>query len=138
MGRALYIRAMLEELRAFRPIPYRAQIDGEEIAEDAMLVSIGNGPSFGGGMQVCAGADLHDGLLDLVWVHSMPRRSFLRVFPKVYSGKHLAHPEVESRLVKTAFLDAPGQVAYADGERVALLPVTVAAVPDAVRVLVPE
>ncbi len=137
-GSALYIRAMLEELRAFRPIPYRAQIDGEEIAEDAMLVSIGNGPSFGGGMQVCAGADLHDGLLDLVWVRSMPRRSFLRVFPKVYSGKHLAHPEVDSRLVKTAFLDAPGQVAYADGERVAPLPVTVAAVPDAVRVLVPE
>ena len=137
-GTALYIRAMLAVLRTFRPIPYRAELDGEVVVDDGMLVSVGNGPAFGGGMLVCAGADMHDGLLDLIWVHSMPRRRLLTVFPKVYSGKHLEHPDVESRRVTSATLDAPGQIAYADGERVAPLPVTVTAVPDGVQVLVPR
>jgi diacylglycerol kinase (ATP) len=69
-GTALYIRAMLAVLRTFRPIPYRAELDGEVVVEDGMLVSLGNGPAFGGGMLVCAGADMHDGLLDLIWVHA--------------------------------------------------------------------
>jgi diacylglycerol kinase (ATP) len=136
-GTALYIRAMLSVLRTFQPIPYRAELDGEVVVDAGMLVSLGNGPSFGGGMQVCAGADMHDGRLDLIWVHSISRRALLGVFPKVYSGRHLSHPAVESRRVTTATLDAPGQVAYADGERVAPLPVTVTAVPDGVQVLVP-
>ncbi len=137
-GTALYIRAMLSVLRTFQPIPYRAELDGEVVVDAGMLVSLGNGPSFGGGMQVCAGADMHDGLLDLIWVHSISHRALLAVFPKVYSGKHLSHPAVESRRVTTATLEAPGQVAYADGERVAPLPVTVTAVPDGVQVLVPR
>ena len=137
-GTALYIRAMLSVLRTFEPIPYRAELDGEVVVDAGMLVSLGNGPSFGGGMQVCAGADMHDGLLDLIWVHSISRRALLTVFPKVYSGTHLAHPAVESRRVTSATLDAPGQIAYADGERVAPLPVTVTAVPDGVQVLVPR
>jgi diacylglycerol kinase (ATP) len=137
-GTALYIRAMLAVLRTFQPIGYRAQLDGELVVDDGMLVSVGNGPSFGGGMQVCAGADLHDGLLDLIWVHSISRRELLAVFPKVYTGKHLEHPAVESRRVRSATLEAPGQVAYADGERVAPLPATVMAVPDGVQVLVPR
>jgi diacylglycerol kinase (ATP) len=136
-GTALYIRAMLSVLRTFEPIPYRAELDGEVVVDAGMLVSLGNGPSFGGGMQVCAGADMHDGRLDLIWVHSISRRALLGVFPKVYSGRHLSHPAVESRRVTTATLQAPGQVAYADGERVAPLPVTVTAVPDGVQVLVP-
>ena len=137
-GTALYIRAMLSVLRTFQPIPYRAELDGEVVVDAGMLVSLGNGPSFGGGMQVCAGADMHDGLLDLIWVHSISHRELLAVFPKVYSGTHLSHPAVESRRVTTATLEAPGQVAYADGERVAPLPVTVTAVPDGVQVLVPR
>jgi diacylglycerol kinase (ATP) len=137
-GTALYIRAMLSVLRTFQPIPYRAELDGEVVVDAGMLVSLGNGPSFGGGMQVCAGADMHDGRLDLIWVHSISRRELLAVFPKVYSGTHLAHPAVESRRVTTVTLEAPGQVAYADGERVAPLPVTVTAVPDGVQVLVPR
>jgi diacylglycerol kinase (ATP) len=137
-GTALYIRSMLAVLRTFKPIGYRAELDGEVVVDEGMIVSLGNGPAFGGGMLVCAGADMHDGMLDLIWVHSMPRRRLLSVFPKVYTGKHLEHPDVESRRVRTATLEAPGQIAYADGERVAPLPVTVTAVPDGVRVVVPR
>ncbi|MGB7983142.1 MAG: YegS/Rv2252/BmrU family lipid kinase [Candidatus Nanopelagicales bacterium] len=136
-GTALYVRAMLAELRTFRPLSYRTTIDGQERNAQGMVVSIGNGPSFGGGMQVCHGADMHDGELDLVWVNALSRFALLRVFPRIYTGSHLSHPAIALRRVRTATLAAPGQVAYADGERIGPLPVTVQAVPDGVRLIVP-
>ncbi len=137
-GTGRYIRAMLAELRSFTPISYRATLDGDVVHGGAMLVSVGNGPRFGGGMQVCAGADLHDGLLDVVWVGPMSRRRLLAVFPRVYSGRHLADPAVELRRVREVTLSAPGQVAYADGEPLGRLPIAACAVPDGVRLLVPR
>lgn len=137
-GSGRYVRALVAELGTFRPIPYRADFDGEQVAAAAMLVSVGNGPMFGGGMRVCAHADVHDGELDVVWLHEVPRRRLLRLFPQIYSGRHLQDPSVQSRRVRSARLDAPGQVAYADGERVGRLPVTLTSVPNGVRVLVPR
>jgi diacylglycerol kinase (ATP) len=136
-GDARYVLAMLAELRAFRPIGYRAVVDGADVVDDAMLVSLGNGPSFGGGMLVCPSADMHDGLLSMLWVHRISRPALLRVFPKLYSGRHVEHPAVTEQAVTAVRLDAPG-IAYADGERVGPLPVDVDSVPDGVRVLVPR
>ena len=62
----------------------------------------------------------------------------LRLFPSVYSGAHLTHPGVLHREVREVELSADGLVAFADGEHVGSLPVTVRAVPDGVRVLLPR
>jgi diacylglycerol kinase (ATP) len=137
-GDARYIVAMLAELRKFSPIPYRVVVDGTLVADDAMLVSLGNGPSFGGGMQVCPSADMHDGQLSMLWVHRISRPELIRVFPKLYSGRHVEHPAVSEEAVGVVHLDAPDQIAYADGERVGPLPVEVRTVSGGVRVLVPR
>ena len=137
-GDARYVVAMLAELRRFSPLPYRVVIDGRLVEDDAMLVSLGNGPSFGGGMQVCPSADMHDGQLSLLWVHSISRPELIKVFPKLYSGRHVEHPAVSEQAVSVVHLDAPDQVAYADGERVGPLPVEVRTVTDGVRILVPR
>lgn len=136
-GQARYVLAMLAELRTFRPIPYEVSVDGVRASRQAMLVSVGNGPSFGGGMRMCPSADMHDGLLNLVTLGPMARWDLLRTFPKVYSGQHMSHPAVSEQVGRVLHLDAPGQVAYADGERIGPLPVTVQAARDSVRVLVP-
>lgn len=137
-GDARYVVAMLAELRKFSPIPYRVLVDGELVRDDAMLVSLGNGPSFGGGMRVCPNADMHDGRLDMLWVHSISRPELIRVFPRLYSGRHVEHPAVTETPVGVVELHAPDQVAYADGERVGPLPVRATTVVDGVRVLVPR
>ncbi|MGB8022458.1 MAG: diacylglycerol kinase [Candidatus Nanopelagicales bacterium] len=136
-GQARYVLAMLAELRTFRPIPYQVSVDGVASGQQAMLVSVGNGSSFGGGMRMCPSADLHDGLLNMVVLGPMARWDLVRTFPKVYSGRHMSHPAASERVGRILELDAPGQVAYADGERIGPLPVTVRAEPDSVRVLVP-
>ena len=58
-GRFKYDLAMLAELAAFKPIPYRITLDDGAVREiEATLVAVGNGSSYGGGMKICAGADI--------------------------------------------------------------------------------
>ena len=97
-------------------------------------MAVGNGASYGGGMRVCPDAQLDDGLLDVTVLGPISKPEFLRVFPTVYKGTHVHHPAVTVRRARQVVLTSPGVTAYADGERVSVLPVNVEAVPDALRV----
>ena len=136
-GRMRYNLAIARELPVFRPIPYVIEVDGVRHRTQAMLVAVGNGPSYGGGMRVCPDASFDDGLFDVMIVHQMSTFEFLRVFPKVFSGKHVGHPAVEILRGRNVRLEASGIVSYADGERFAPLPMSAEIVPAALHVLVP-
>jgi diacylglycerol kinase (ATP) len=136
-GRARYNVAIVAELRTFKPVPYTLELDGEPWETAAMLVAIGNGPSYGGGMRVCPDASLDDGMLDITVLGPISKPEFLRVFPTVYKGTHVTHPAVTVRRASLVHLHAEGVTAYADGERVSVLPLTIEAVPRALRVLAP-
>ncbi|MCT4356675.1 diacylglycerol kinase [Streptomyces sp. Je 1-79] len=138
VGRFTYDLAMIAELAAFRPVPYRLTLDdGTERQIRATLVAVGNGTSYGGGMRICAGARMDDGLLDVTVVGDCSRTTLIKVFPRVYRGTHLDHPVVTVHRARTLTLDAPGITGYADGEPLGPLPLTVACVPGALRVLAP-
>ncbi len=130
-----YNVAMVRELASFRPLPYDVTIDGDRIAAPGMLVSVGNGSRYGGGMLICPQAVPDDGLLDLTWLGSLSKASLLRLFPRVYRGTHVDHPAVRTFRGRSLTIDAPGQIAYADGERIGPLPVQVEIRPGSLRVL---
>lgn len=134
-GQMRYNLAMLRELPVFRPIHYRLEIDGVSHDTAAMLVAIGNGPAYGGGMKVVPGAAFDDGLGDVLILHELSIPTFLRVFPKVFSGAHVEHPSVEIIRGRHIHIDAPGIVGYADGERFGPLPLHIDFVPGALTVL---
>jgi len=115
-------------------VPYVLDLDGEKVETEAMLVAVGNGPSYGGGMLVCPDAQLDDGMLDLTVLGPISKPEFIRVFPTVYKGTHVNHRAVTVRRARSVTLVADGVTAYADGERVAVLPVTIDAVPGALHV----
>jgi diacylglycerol kinase (ATP) len=100
-----------------------------------MLVAVGNGPSYGGGMRVTPDARLDDGLLDVMVVGPISRPEFLRIFPRVYAGTHVRHPAVTIRRARSVTVAASGIVGYGDGERFGPLPMTMTAVPRAVSLL---
>lgn len=133
-GQFKYSLAIAAVLREFRPIRYTLELDGEIRRVEAMLVSVGNGDSMGGGLKVTHGADLQDGLLDVVLFHAVPRRELVRNYPKLFTGGHTAHPAYERHRVRRVTVAAPGVVAYADGERFGALPLTVEVVPAALSV----
>ncbi|MEV8342735.1 diacylglycerol kinase [Streptomyces niveus] len=137
-GRFKYDLAMVAELAAFKPVPYRITLDdGIEREIEATLVAVGNGPSYGGGMRICADAVMDDGLFDVTVVGECSRATLLKVFPRVYRGTHLSHPVVTVHRTAKITLAAPGLTGYADGEPLGPLPLTAQCVPGAVRVLAP-
>lgn len=136
-GASRYTLALLRELLTLKPIEYRLVVDGVPSTERALLISVANGNSIGGGMRIVPRAHLDDGLLDLFLVSPMRRLAFLRVFPKVFSGTHTELDEVHISRARSVRIDAHGIIAMADGERIGALPIDVDIVPGALRVLAP-
>jgi diacylglycerol kinase (ATP) len=135
-GPSRYILALLAELAGLRPLRYRVTLDDDRLELDALLVSVGNNVSLGGGMKITPEALLDDGLLDVMLVKPLSRLAFLRIFPRVFRGEHTSDPRVVMRRAKRIRIevDAP-LVAYADGERIGPLPVDLEVEPGALRVL---
>jgi diacylglycerol kinase (ATP) len=135
-GQMRYNLATLLELRTFTPLPYTLDLDGEVRRLDAMLVAVGNGPSFGGGLRITEGALLDDGLLDVVVIKPMSKPGLIRTYPKLFNGTHVTVPQYEHHRVSCVTVAAPGIVSYADGERFGPLPLTIECAPGARTVLV--
>ncbi|MFF0007218.1 diacylglycerol kinase [Streptomyces tibetensis] len=137
-GRLKYDLAMIAELAGFRPVPYRIRVDDGEVREvEATLVAVGNGSSYGGGMRICPGADLTDGLFDVTVVGDCSRGTLLRVFPRVYRGTHVEHPKVTVLRATRVEIAAEGVTGYADGEPLGPLPLSARCVRGGVRVVGP-
>jgi diacylglycerol kinase (ATP) len=134
-GQMRYNLATLAELRVFRPLPYTLALDDRQVSLEAMLVAVGNGPSFGGGLRITEGAVLDDGLLDVVVIKPITKPDLVRTYPKLFKGTHVHHPQYEHHAVRSVTVAAPGIVSYADGERFGPLPLTVECVPGALTVL---
>jgi diacylglycerol kinase (ATP) len=134
-GRSRYTIALLVELAKLRPIEYTLTLDGVVHRERALLVAVANNLSFGGGMKVAPEARLDDGLFDVVLVRPLGRLAFLRIYPRVFAGTHITDPRVVVHRAATVRVEAEGVVAYADGERIAPLPVDIGMDAGGLRVL---
>ncbi|MEI6360575.1 MAG: diacylglycerol kinase family protein [Actinomycetes bacterium] len=135
LGGQRYNVAILRELASFKPVAYDVVIDGERIQGEGMLVAIGNGHRYGGGMLVCPSAKPDDGILDVTWLGAVSTPTFLRALPSVYKGTHVTKSFVTTYRGRSLTIDAAAQIAYADGERVGPLPIAVEALPGVLRVL---
>lgn len=137
IGSLGYAVATLAELRRFEPLPYRLTIDGRPWEQTAMFVAVGNAGWFGGGMQGCPHADVNDGLLDITIINPVSRATLLRLLPSMYSGAFVKDPAVELVRAATVVVDGDGLYGMADGEELGDVPLTLRAVPDALRLYLP-
>lgn len=135
-GPSRYNVAVARELPVFRPPRYEITLDGKHLSTAAMLVSIANGPRFGGGMQIAPQARTDDGLLDVVVLAPVPIPRFVRFFPSVFQGTHVDRDEV--RILRTRVVEVSldrAITAYADGEPIGPAPVRCEAVEGALQLL---
>ena len=129
-GPQRYNVAIALELPRFTPLDYEITTDTRSFTTKAMLIAIGNGRSYGGGMLVCPQANMNDGLFDVMILEPVSKVEFLKVFPKVYSGSHTTHPRV--KILRTSKISLSAQaIAYADGERIGPAPISAECVADA-------
>jgi len=136
-GTGTYIAAILKTLSRFTPAHYRVEVDGEAFEVDAMLIVVGSGRQYGGGMKVLPTARLDDGLADLCILEALSKPAFLRAFPRVFSGSHTTHPRVRMLRGTRVSIEANRKIrVFADGEPIGPLPAVFEMVPGALRAVV--
>jgi|SRR5579859_429921 len=138
-GRIGYALSTLWELQRFRNRQVKlvlAGVDGERTIERrALFVAFANGRYYGGGMQICPGADLTDGWLDLCLVGDISRFEAIRQLPGLYRGRHVGHPAVEFIRARSATITGEvGTYVHLDGEPFGILPLRVEVVPMALEI----
>ncbi|GAA1956351.1 diacylglycerol kinase [Catenulispora subtropica] len=137
-GKRRYDLSMLLELPRFKAPRFRIRLDDRELDTECMLVAIGNGPSYGGGMLICPEAALDDGRFQATVVDRVGKPTLLTIFPKVFSGRHVTHPKVSVHHAAEIELRAEGVSCWADGERIGELPVRLRTLPGALLVFRPR
>ena len=140
-GSLVYTYGALRALARWRPARFRIELDGEEIVTVVGYgVAAANSKAYGGGMYIAPDASLEDGLLDVVTVAHVSKLRFLcGHLPSAFKGELVNQPGVSVRRARELRVSADRPITmYADGDPIAELPVTVRALPRAVRVIVPR
>ncbi len=138
-GRSGYMLSTIIELLRWRNRAVRLTLEtaeGEVIRDHTcLLVAFANGPYYGGGMQICPGADIADGFIDVCVAGDLSRMEAFRLLPGIYRGAHVGHPKVEFVRARTVRIDGDADtLVHLDGEPFGGLPVTVHLLPGALRV----
>jgi len=117
-GQPLYLLAVFRAMASYPlPVVDIYKDDGDRLARQILMISVGNNRRNGGGFLVNPNAVPDDGLLDLCIVDALPRLQILRLLPKAMEGTHHGEPAVElarsTRLVVESSAPLP---LHADGE----------------------
>jgi diacylglycerol kinase (ATP) len=141
-GNGGYALSVVGSALGFRPQRITVDFEDEhgdtgQISESALMCAFANAQAYGHGMRIAPGAQLDDGLLDLIFVRRAGPLRLLTVFPKVYRGAHLDLPEVEHRRVRRLNISSETPLdIYADGESICRTPAEVTVRTKALRVIV--
>ncbi|GAB3582215.1 diacylglycerol/lipid kinase family protein [Calidifontibacter terrae] len=141
-GAVVYTAAGIRTALTMKPISFRITSEGpdghRQLETDGWSLNIGNSGRHGGGLTATPGADLSDGLLEVVITRG---RSFVGLAGSALlerGGNHVRLPMVDSWQATSLTVDARSygsrpMPVYADGDPIATLPVTIGISPLALR-----
>lgn len=134
-GKIAYFLGAFQELFKVRHFRWQGEIDGEGFEGLSLIFVVGLGRYFGGSMMITPLASPQSGHFQVIWDRCLNRLDLVALFPKIYRGRHLGHPQVKSRFARKVKLAAwPPTPVEADGELVGLTPLEVEIYPQAFRV----
>jgi diacylglycerol kinase (ATP) len=134
-GKAGYFLSGFKELGRLTHHRITAELDGRSLSTEAMLVAIGLGRYFGGGMMIAPGASPQSGHFQVLLAQKLSRRELLCLLPGLYCGKHLGHPRIKAVDAShiTIHADPPADV-EAEGELQGTTPLAVTIIPQTLRI----
>lgn len=92
-GKIAYILGVITTLLGYRKRRISLTIDGVEYKRNAMLIAVGNGQFYGGGMQILPMSVVDDGELDICIVRDISNIRILFLFPTIFKGEHVKYKE---------------------------------------------
>ncbi|MHA1940516.1 MAG: diacylglycerol/lipid kinase family protein [Candidatus Hodarchaeales archaeon] len=141
VGTGNYRFAIFTTILKFKPYEIIIEpSEGEPVTGKRMLVAIGNGKRYGGGMHICPDANPLDGTFYGTTLKKISRFSLLRLFPMTYDGSHISHKAVETFKGNKIKVDSPNKpcLYQVDGEIQGFLPETFSVKPLLLTVRVPK
>lgn len=139
-GPVVYLAGVFAQLWAYSPQLLKYAVDRQPALEErCILIAVGNGRYYGGGMMICPEADAADGLFDVVIGGDLGKLETLRLLPKVFGGRHLGQPKVKTARGERVEISGPGFLTvHADGEPAGRLPAVFEILPRALLVAAPR
>ncbi|MFV2006130.1 MAG: diacylglycerol kinase family protein [Longimicrobiales bacterium] len=140
-GELLYKVTTLRQLFTFRGVPLTLTPDREPgIDGRYLMVTVSNGPFFGGSIPIAPAAELTDGMLDACAIADANTLGRAVLFHQTSAGRHMLSPKVHSRRdtrFVLSFEAAPkyevdGDVWQAEGREV-----VIEVAPNALSIVVP-
>ncbi|NPV69988.1 MAG: diacylglycerol kinase family lipid kinase [Firmicutes bacterium] len=138
-GTVTYLVTAIPTLLSYRSPRMRVCIDGNVIEDEMLLVAVGNGQYYGGGVKMVPDARVDDGIFHIVIVSGVGRWEAMRLLPLTYSGRHMEYRKCAVYSGTEVRIDSETLTpVQADGNIVGVLPAVFTVAPSALRVLVPR
>jgi len=132
-----YLLGLLSTLVSYRNREVAVVIDGESLEGRVCTVLVSNGRYGGGGMLAAPGADLSDGLLDVLIFGDVSKPDLLWSLPRIYRGTHLTHPKVTLKHARRVEIrSAQPLPLQTDGELLGRVPARFSILPSVLSVIV--
>ena len=140
-GRFRYIASALRALARYVPIDVRLEFPESAfspIDAKALLADVLNIPTYGAGVHLAPGADISDGLLEVVLLENLNLFEIMALLPRLIASGEVRTSHLKRwRIQRVRLTTARSCLFHGDGEIIGPTPVEVEAVPRAIRVLAP-
>lgn len=137
LGPLAYLGQALLDLPDLRPYHVRVVHDGEAVELDVIGGVVANGRTAGGGYRAAPGADLEDGLLDLVLVRPVGPLDLAALAARLRAGDLRRDADVLALRAARLRIDADPPMPFnLDGDPLGASPLTFEAMPGALAVVV--
>jgi len=138
-GPVIYIFGVFAMLVGFSPQMMTFTLDGVRHEERCLVLAVGNGRYYGGGMMMCPAADPGDGLFDVCVGGNLGKLETIRLLTLVFSGRHVGQPGITIYRAKRVVVDSPAPLSiHADGEPVGRVPAEFTLASGRLRLVVPN
>lgn len=106
-----YAISVVYTLLSFRKKKVNITIDDNTIEENIILLAVGNGKYYGGGMKILPMAKIDDGYLDVCIVSGIGKIKLLFLFPSIFKGNHIKYKKyVKMHKGKTIKVEAKDRI----------------------------
>lgn len=135
-GKLLYLWNILTNLFRYSHSHTVVEVDGVRSTNNVFSISIGIGKYCGGGMMQTPDAVADDGLFDITMIKKIGKFDVIRNIPKLYNGKIIHHPKVQTYRGKKINIDSDPVIHLeTDGESLGHSPFELDIIPSSVKII---
>lgn len=126
-GKIAYVLGFIETIFNYESKDVEIELDDVKISEEVVLVAVGNGRYYGGGMKICPMALIEDGYFHTCVIKNISKIKLFVVFPSIFLGTHIKFKKhVETYRTKkikvntkgSVYLNIDGEILKVDDEAV--------------------